>query len=484
MVAPMDRYKLLSIIIISIYLVSLSIYVTSGQDYEEEKILLEYFYDSNDCSYCDEIDLIIQEEKQMFKDNITIRSYPVDDETNSDNLLKMNEYGYVETPLLVIRNTSAEQHDSFLNYSNIKDKNYLESEIQKHVNGTYTEVVIELFIFSGDCDDCDEGIARLNNDILPIYGKNLTVKTFKVDNSGNYNENLRKYKEYGFDSTPGILVRNLSAGSKYNIILSYYDIINTKDRLLEKAVEMHISGNYTNLSKSSGFFVGDLDLSEFSLPVLTIVLGALDSVNPCSFFILLFLLSILLHTRSRKRMLLIGSIFIFFSGLIYFIIMVLLLQAFSFTGEQLFITLLAGAIAIVFGILNIKDFFFFKKGPSASIPESQKPKLYKQMRKIVKITSMPALIIATIVLAISANTVELLCSLNLPVIYTAILTNYELDLFQSYIYILIYNIVYVIPLMIIVGITVITFGRRKLSELQGRLLKLFSGIITFVLIKI
>lgn len=180
-------------------------------------------------------------------------------------------------------------------------------------------------------------------------------------------------------------------------------------------------------------------------------------------------------------MILIGGIFIFFSGLIYFLIMVLLLQAFQVTGEQIFITILAGIIAIIFGILNIKDYFFFKKGLSASIPESQKPKLYKQMRKIVKITSIPSLIGATIILAASANTVELFCSLNLPVIYTAILTSYSFTSFQFYLYIFFYNLIYVIPLLVITLIVVITLGRKKLSEFQGRMLKLFSGIMIFSL---
>jgi hypothetical protein len=180
-------------------------------------------------------------------------------------------------------------------------------------------------------------------------------------------------------------------------------------------------------------------------------------------------------------MLIIGSIFIFFSGFIYFLIMLLLLQAFKFTGEQLIITIIAGIIAIIFGILNVKDYFFFKKGLSASIPDSQKSKLFKQMRKIVKITSIPSLIIATIILAASANTVELLSSLNLPVIYTAILSSYNLNLITSYTYLFVYNLVYVIPLMVIVGITVITLGHWKLSEFQGRLLKLFSGVMIFSL---
>jgi hypothetical protein len=161
--------------------------------------------------------------------------------------------------------------------------------------------------------------------------------------------------------------------------------------------------------------------------------------------------------------------------------MVLLLQAFNLTGEQVFVTILAGLIAIIFGILNIKDFFFFKKGPSASIPDSKKSKLYGQMRKIVKITSIPSLIVATIILAVSANTIELLCSLNLPVIYTAVLTFSNVGISEAYLFLILYNLIYVLPLIIIAAIVVITLGRKKLSEFQGRMLKLFSGILIFSL---
>jgi len=324
---------------------------------------------------------------------------------------------------------------------------------------------------------------------LPVYGDVLFVEEYPVDTSNALKNNYNLFVSYKFTSTPALAIVNISNPSlkNYTTTLSYIDIINTQNNTLENAIEYQLAGNYSkelNLSNKNHVIdsiFGKIDLSAMSLPILTIILGAMDSINPCSFFILLFLLSLLLYTKSRKRMILIGGIFIFFSGLIYFLIMVLILQAFQITGQQIIITILAGIIAIIFGILNIKDFFFFKKGPSASIPESQKPKLYKQMRKIVKITSIPSLIAATIILAISANTVELFCSLNLPVIYTAILTTHSFTPFQFYLYIFFYNLIYVIPLIAITLIVVITLGRKKLSEFQGRMLKLFSGIMIFSL---
>ena len=177
-------------------------------------------------------------------------------------------------------------------------------------------------------------------------------------------------------------------------------------------------------------------------------------------------------------MILVGGIFIFFSGFFYFLLMAALLNFISIVENTYIISIIAGIIAVIFGFLNIKDFFFFKKGLSIGVTDIQKSKLYGQIRKIIKITSVPSLIFSTIVLAISANSVELLCTFNLPFIYTGtILPQYNLGIIDNYLYLIFYNIIYVVPLLIIVGIMVITLGRWKLSEFQGRVSKLFSGIM-------
>ena len=193
------------------------------------------------CSECEEINLIIQGLNQSYKENITINYYDID---NNSNLNKMKKYGYETPPLVVIKNTSAEQYNSYLTY-NDTTQDTLKNELEKHLTGNYTNVLIELFIYSGECDDCNDAIERIDNDILPIYGKNITIKTYKIDYSDKYKDNYNKFSSYGFTTTPGIVVKNLSAGDKYNSILTYSDIINTEDKILEKSIEMHLSGNYS-----------------------------------------------------------------------------------------------------------------------------------------------------------------------------------------------------------------------------------------------
>ena len=127
--------------------------------------------------------------------------------------------------------------------------------------------------------------------------------------------------------------------------------------------------------------LGAIDPAKISLPVLTVVIAGLDSFNPCAFFVLLFLLSMLVHVRSRKRMLLIGGVFVFFSGLVYFLFMAAWLNLFLVIGNLAVITLTAGILALLIAGINIKDFFLQKgrlahdtgQGKAEAVPEDEGP---------------------------------------------------------------------------------------------------------------
>ncbi len=227
--------------------------------------------------------------------------------------------------------------------------------------------------------------------------------------------------------------------------------------------------------------IGTVETSKMALPVLTVAIAALDGFNPCAFFVLFMLLGMLVHVRSRGRMLLVGGIFVFFSGLIYFVFMAAWLNIFLFAGTVRTITIVAGIIALVFAVINIKEFFFFRLGVSLSIPETAKPKLFDRMRKLLKASSLASIIIGTIVLAVAANAYELLCTAGFPMVFTRVLTLHNLQTSQYYLYLVLYNVVYVVPLAVIVLLFTATLGSRKLSEHHGQILKLISGVMMLLL---
>ena len=222
---------------------------------------------------------------------------------------------------------------------------------------------------------------------------------------------------------------------------------------------------------------GEVTADQVSLPVFTLALAGLDAFNPCAFFVLLFLLSLLAHQKDRQRMALIGGIFVFTSGLMYFAFMAAWLSVFQLLGALAWITLAAGLLAVVVGLINIKDFFAFERGFTLSIPESRKPDIYRRARAILNAENLPTMLGATILLAIVANFYELLCTAGFPMVYTRLLTLSDLSPGARYAYLAFYNVIYVAPLALIVFAFVCTLGAHKLSEREGRLLKLLSGIM-------
>ena len=214
-----------------------------------------------------------------------------------------------------------------------------------------------------------------------------------------------------------------------------------------------------------------------SLALVTVMLAGLDAFNPCAFFVLLFLLSVLVHARSRPRMALVGGVFVLFSGLFYFAFMAAWLNLFLLVGGMGVVTAVAGALAVVLAGVNIKDYLRPGRGPSLSIPDGVKPGLFQRMQGLLHAQRLPALLTGTVALAAAANSYELLCTAGFPMVFTRILTLQGLGTFQYYLYLLFYNLVYVLPLALIVVVFVLTLGRRKLGERQGRLLKLLSGLM-------
>ena len=222
---------------------------------------------------------------------------------------------------------------------------------------------------------------------------------------------------------------------------------------------------------------GTLSPAEFSLPVFTLLIAGMDAFNPCAFFVLLFLLGLLANQRDRSRMLIIGVLFVAVSGVLYFAFMAAWLSLFRMIGGLGWVTVGASLLALAIGLVNVKDFFAFKRGVSLTIPAAHLPQIYRRGRAVLAAGSFPAMMGATLVLAVAANFYELLCTAGFPMVYTRVLTMHALSPAGYYGYLALYNLIYVVPLLVIVLVVTFALGRTQLSERQGRLLKLMSGLM-------
>ncbi|MDO8940014.1 MAG: hypothetical protein Q7U98_12725 [Methylicorpusculum sp.] len=336
-----------------------------------------------------------------------------------------------------------------------------------------SESVIELnFFWSHRCSHCLEAKPFIEE--LDARYDWLSVKSYDLMNN---QENVQRYITMAkalndpANAIPGFIFCD-------RIRVGFDSPARMGKELERELIECHESNAGQAASTQLALpLLGTIDYQAYSLPFMTVFIAALDAFNPCAFFVLLFLLSLIAHGHSRQRIAIIGGIFVVFSGGMYFIFMAAWLNLFLMTQQLELITTVAGIIAVLIAGINIKDYFFFKQGLSLSIPESAKPMLFQRMRSILQAGNWPAMVGATVVLAIAANSYELLCTAGLPMIYTRILTLHALSTPSYYAYLALYNMVYVIPLLVIVVIYTLTLGSRKLTEQQGRLLKLLSGLM-------
>lgn len=226
---------------------------------------------------------------------------------------------------------------------------------------------------------------------------------------------------------------------------------------------------------------GSISASRLGLPLFTIALGLLDGFNPCAMWVLLFLLSLLVHLHSRSRMALVAGTFVLVSGAVYYAFMAAWLNFFLVVGMSTALRWTLGVVAVAIGLVNVKDSVAWGRGFSLSIPAAAKPGLYARARAVLNADALTASLIAVAALAVVVNVVELLCTAGLPAIYTAVLTQHDLSPSAHYAYLGLYIVGYMADDSLMVASAVAALGSRKVSERTGRWLKLVSGVVMLAL---
>jgi len=225
----------------------------------------------------------------------------------------------------------------------------------------------------------------------------------------------------------------------------------------------------------------ELRLDEVGLPLFTVAIGLLDGFNPCSMWVLLMMISILAGSGDRRRMLAIAGTFVAIQGLAYFAFMAAWLNLFLLIGLSRASELALGVIAVVAGLINLKDFHALGRGITLSIPAAAKPGIYARLRRIVQQRSLLLAIAGTVVFAILVQLIELLCTSGFPAVYTRILTTAGLEPWAYYGYLLLYNLMYMLDDVVVLTVGVVTLSQHRLQEKEGRWLKLLAGAVLLAL---
>lgn len=228
--------------------------------------------------------------------------------------------------------------------------------------------------------------------------------------------------------------------------------------------------------------LGEVALGKQSLWVSTALISFVDGFNPCSLWVLSVLIALSLRTGSRKRIFIIGVLYITVTAGVYVLFIAGLftfMRVVSFLG---WIQVAVSLLALFFAAVNIKDYFWYKEGISLTIADDKKPGIYKRMRKVMNAgDSFWALAAATVALGAGVSLVEFACTAGFPVIWTNLVASQGVAPITFVLLLLLYMIIYQIDELAIFGVAVVTLKANRLEEKHGRILKLIGGTLMLAL---
>ena len=358
----------------------------------------------------------------------------------------------------------------------------------------------KIYIFYGDgCPHCKAEIKYLNKLLSEEKYSNIELEKYEVWHN---NDNVKKVDDIAeLLDVPASGIPYLIVGT--NVVIGYddsykKDIKNLIDFYHNKKYQ-DPAGDYLNktdtskleylhYTKSSSEYkipiLGNIDAKSASLLTISIVMGAVDGFNPCAMWILLFLLSLLISTKDRKKMWILGLTFILTSGFVYLLFMLSWLNVAKYTTEIIFVRYLIAIFAVAFGLINLYRFIKSVKDKNVGCDVTDADKKRKIMNKVRKIISENKLVFAILgimLLAVSVNLIELLCSLGLPLMYTEILGLNNLSAFEYGFYMFIYILFFLIDDLIIFFIAMKTLKIKGISNKYTKYSHLIGGAIMIII---
>lgn len=357
------------------------------------------------------------------------------------------------------------------------------------------EVTVNLF-YSSSCPHCKAEKEFLNT----INDDEVKIEMYEVSSNKENSDLLDLVKESldcSNDYVPYTVIGDIGlTGYSDNIksqILHFIEKYKKED-YIDVVSKVKETGKSINLNKTKEEkeeqynkvtipLLGEVDTKKVSLPLIAIIIGFVDGFNPCAMWILIFLISMLIGMNNKKRMITLGLTFLTTSALVYMGIMLSWLEILKRIINESYMQYLIGIVAIGAAIWNLYSYYkSTKKETGCEVVNNNSRK--KIINKIKKFTSEKSLILSllgVITLAISVNFIEFACSAGWPIIFTNILEINNLTGIQSFIYILLYIIFFLIDDIIVFTIAMATLNIKGISNKYSKYSHLIGGILMLII---
>ena len=232
-------------------------------------------------------------------------------------------------------------------------------------------------------------------------------------------------------------------------------------------------------------FYKKINLKKVSLTTAAVVIGLIDGFNPCAMWVLLFLISVLIGMKDKKRMWILGLAFLLTSALVYALIMLSWIQIVVKMTTVISIRRIIALAALIGGFFQLRSFIKNKDTSGCEIVDDSKRKtIFKKIRKFTSEKSFLLALIGVMGLAVFVNLVELACSAGLPLVFTELLALNDVSSMAKFWYVLLYIFFFLIDDLIVfiiamftMKITGITTKYNQYSHLLGGVIMLLIGVL-------
>lgn len=203
-----------------------------------------------------------------------------------------------------------------------------------------------------------------------------------------------------------------------------------------------------------------------------IAASTVDAINPCAFAVLIILMSTILATGNGKKALKAGLAFSLSIFISYFLMGIGLYKALTLGSLSLWFFKTIGWVAIILGLLNLKDYFWYGKGFLMEVPMSWRPRL----KSLISSVTNPK---GAFMIGFLVSLFLLPCTSGPYIVILGMLAKNALDL-QAIAYLLLYNLIFILPMILISYAVYKGFNPSKAEEIRQRRLRtlhLIAGII-------
>jgi hypothetical protein len=179
---------------------------------------------------------------------------------------------------------------------------------------------------------------------------------------------------------------------------------------------------------------------------------------------------------------LVGGTFLLVTAGMYGLYILGFYSVMDYLGGMVWIRVVVATVAMVFGVLQLKDGLFPGVGPSLSISQERRPGLYRKMRDVARLDrSLPAVIGGTVMLAIGVSLLETPCTAGLPLLWTTLVTEADVATVTAAALFGLYLVVFLLDELLLFGAAVITLRATRLQQEHGQALKIVAGSVLVTL---